>query len=575
MSSEEIESFRWQERLFYAILITVAQMLYQKIALYRGNLELYIPLIRYLEGKTAFSGDPISATLGVFPSYFFKIIAGLHIPDSFLRPFFGVMYLIFETAIFYSLFLLWEKLGFARKIIILSGVLIAAGYLPSMGASAWWWLFSHQMPALFLIIIAFYFMLEGKWIISSVLIGVSADFHLIFAAPAAAILLIYLAHNRGITKAIYSGVVMLILTTPVLYLIFSAKLTSNAPVELMTKILSVRSQVEIFPSKLGVKWIPFLVFVVVVIYEIRDRWNNVKSWSFPVIITVAIFVILAFVGEILNNLAIMRAQPIRATLFLVLFFLPLMTEYALRSIEKDKFLVFNFFPLIGRHPPVASISILFPLAVRKKSTARFLGVVWFLVGILGFAAVKLGYFPAERVKDLVITDPKIFVRFYALIAVLFVGAFVGALRREFFPVAAILTVGLLRAVVGGPFSVQDPAWVDVQKWAKHNTPPDALFIVPPTTSGFRVYSCRGVAFDWKSGPGVDDSWWNRLQEFCPGCTSEKQVKERFEKMSGEQLVNLAHRVGADYIVLPAGANNLPNSPVYSNGRWEIYKVEGE
>ncbi len=49
-------------------------------------------------------------------------------------------------------------------------------------------------------------------------------------------------------------------------------------------------------------------------------------------------------------------------------------------------------------------------------------------------------------------------------------------------------------------------WRAVQLWAREATPRDAIFVVPPRATGFRVESLRSVWVDWKDGTvGMFDS----------------------------------------------------------------------
>ena len=46
--------------------------------------------------------------------------------------------------------------------------------------------------------------------------------------------------------------------------------------------------------------------------------------------------------------------------------------------------------------------------------------------------------------------------------------------------------------------VQNP-WIDVQLWAKKNTPTNALFLYNPFLSGWRMFSERGSVVEYKDG----------------------------------------------------------------------------
>lgn len=89
--------------------------------------------------------------------------------------------------------------------------------------------------------------------------------------------------------------------------------------------------------------------------------------------------------------------------------------------------------------------------------------------------------------------------------------------------AAVLVSGLLVRANDGfvdhPFLEPDgpPGWIDVQRWARDHTAPDALFIVPPDLSGFRILSERSIYGDWKDGtqmffnPAFGVEWIRRMR----------------------------------------------------------------
>jgi len=81
-----------------------------------------------------------------------------------------------------------------------------------------------------------------------------------------------------------------------------------------------------------------------------------------------------------------------------------------------------------------------------------------------------------------------------------------------------------------------------------------------------------IVFYWKSGPGLDTTWWNRLQHFQPNAYSPEYLNEKYSTMSFEKKRLFAQKYNADYIVRlksDEGGKFL----VYSNKKWAIYKIE--
>jgi hypothetical protein len=111
------------------------------------------------------------------------------------------------------------------------------------------------------------------------------------------------------------------------------------------------------------------------------------------------------------------------------------------------------------------------------------------------------------------------------------------------------------------------SWRAVQDWARASTPRSAVFLTPPREAGFRVFSERTIVGEWKDGTQqyFDDAfvreWGARMEA----------VGEDLAPLPEDRLVELAHRYGATYIVLPRGTRKaLPD--VYRNPSWVVYKV---
>jgi GH35 family endo-1,4-beta-xylanase len=125
------------------------------------------------------------------------------------------------------------------------------------------------------------------------------------------------------------------------------------------------------------------------------------------------------------------------------------------------------------------------------------------------------------------------------------------------------------------------AWVQVQLWAAKSTPREALFLTPPQQGGFRIYSDRSVVCEWRDGTQLYFSadfakdWWNKLTALRPVLydskgTSELMHGKTLEKMDDREVVVLAKKYGAGYVVLPAGQERELKR-AYANGKWTVYE----
>ncbi|MFA7235488.1 MAG: DUF6798 domain-containing protein [Phycisphaeraceae bacterium] len=140
-------------------------------------------------------------------------------------------------------------------------------------------------------------------------------------------------------------------------------------------------------------------------------------------------------------------------------------------------------------------------------------------------------------------------------------------------------------VLMGGAAEGDGQWVAAQRWARGNTERDALFVTPMEMGGFRVYSQRAVVGEWRDGTqlyfdgGFAEQWWERMRSLSPGLlynadgTKLLQRGKGLGEMDDEQVMALAKRWRADYVVLPvvAGGRMRWMERVYGNERWEIYR----
>jgi hypothetical protein len=102
------------------------------------------------------------------------------------------------------------------------------------------------------------------------------------------------------------------------------------------------------------------------------------------------------------------------------------------------------------------------------------------------------------------------------------------------------------------------AWLDLQQWAKTNTPQAANFLVPPLPEGFRVFSERSIWVDYKDGhamyssPGSAPEWRRRLEAIGIWLTVEhfswQRMIRQYKEQSWERLVTTARDHHIHYVI---------------------------
>ena len=119
----------------------------------------------------------------------------------------------------------------------------------------------------------------------------------------------------------------------------------------------------------------------------------------------------------------------------------------------------------------------------------------------------------------------------------------------------------------------DGDWNDVQYWVRANTPRTALFLTPPSEFGFRTFSERAIVGEYKDGTqqyfddGFVHEWGARMVDLAGGANERP---DRFFKRSDADILGLAAKYGASYVVLPNEPAHPTLTPVYSNRHFTVY-----
>jgi hypothetical protein len=120
-------------------------------------------------------------------------------------------------------------------------------------------------------------------------------------------------------------------------------------------------------------------------------------------------------------------------------------------------------------------------------------------------------------------------------------------------------------------------------WARANTPPDAVFIVPPYTDSFRLVAERAIVVDFKTfaAQGLDVlEWRHRLDDLSGGrsltlgAAYYTQLHEAFTQLSAEQFVSLCKKYKARYVVVERSQTPLLGfTEVYENDQYFLYQLD--
>lgn len=135
-------------------------------------------------------------------------------------------------------------------------------------------------------------------------------------------------------------------------------------------------------------------------------------------------------------------------------------------------------------------------------------------------------------------------------------------------------------------------WVDVQRWARENTPQQALFITPPEKGGpfepdWRVASERSTAaqmidlIEVALAPEYLPVWQQRFELLAPGAAAQFRgdffenqaiTRQAFYALGDGEIANLACALGADYLVVQK-PHARPLLVVYENAGYVVYALQ--
>ena len=107
----------------------------------------------------------------------------------------------------------------------------------------------------------------------------------------------------------------------------------------------------------------------------------------------------------------------------------------------------------------------------------------------------------------------------------------------------------------------EPELIELARWSKANTPRDALFIIPPQDSLFRLESHRAAAISFKQVPqlsGELPEWRRRLERVLgmpdardlkrPMYLTMRDIRERYAALPAGHFVDVAKEFQAQYVI---------------------------
>lgn len=109
-------------------------------------------------------------------------------------------------------------------------------------------------------------------------------------------------------------------------------------------------------------------------------------------------------------------------------------------------------------------------------------------------------------------------------------------------------------------------WISLQEWVRENTSKNSVFLVPPTQTGFRIYSQRSIVGDIKDGAVVMYS-----PHYAKRWFQITSALKDYQNLGTIDVLNLKNLYLFNYVITYDG-HSLDFEIVYKNDRFIMYKI---
>lgn len=545
-----------------------------------SNHGITVPLLKKLIDPTLYPGDPLVATGESFPTLFYRVLA-LSLPSTeWVAPAFFGLYVLTMAATFAAVYRIgcWAGGPITGALTLLIAFPVRIGLA---GEALYRVAFSHSHTASALALWAIVWFLGGRRLLPILVLSLGAYNHALYSAYVLAPMLVLVLWESRQAGAQRTALLLAAAFLPWLPLLawglgHSAPLSSD-----WLTVLRVRSAHHSFPSAFGEDLPGVAALLVLAGFAFPGLSRDKQRLTAAFLAATALHFVLGTVfSEFLPVRLVLQYQPHRCWRFVVVLLWAVVsaqvaTDFrrggvarALSALVGLTLLLPGLTPLV----PVAVALLAFFTRPAPPAWARALAAAAFL-GVSGWGSQAVE--PLSEVDAIVRRLTNDAVMAAAALALLLVAARQSGGRVRAFAVTAVAAFALLRL---GPEAYGNASrrwradaspWHDVQRWVALTTPKDAVLLTPPREAGFRVFSERGIVGEWKDGTQqyFDDGFaleWNRRMEAVG--------VDAYTKTPGRDLLTIARRYGASYIVLPRQPVRRGLVLAYRNDVWAVYQA---
>ena len=121
---------------------------------------------------------------------------------------------------------------------------------------------------------------------------------------------------------------------------------------------------------------------------------------------------------------------------------------------------------------------------------------------------------------------------------------------------------------------------EVERWARAETPEDALFAIPPSVSSFRTFARRAVVANYAGFVFTDHDmqrWFARLMDVAPisppatGYGVKPMLDASYHRRTAADWQRLRTSYGVEYVLVDRSTARLPFPTAFENEDWTVYR----
>jgi len=546
-----------------------------------SNHGITVPLLKRAIDASLYPGDAMVATGESFPTFFYRLLAWALPGTEAVPAAFFALYVVAIAATFAGAYRIGRWAGGPA-----AGLLTVAFVFPVRiglaGESIYRVAFSHSHLASALAIWAIAWFLEGRRLLPLLVLSLGAYNHVLYSAYVLVpMFLVVLSEAPRVGRARTLRLVAAA-TVPLLPLVVWAAVHSTPLTQGWLNQLWLRSAHHSFPSTFG-DALPAAAALLALgtLAASRLPGDRLRLTAFFFAGTALLFVVGTALIEWHPVKAVLLLQPHRSWRFLLLLLDALVARAVVEGWREGSWSR-AVAGLTGLAVMVPGLEPVLPLAValqaafgrpRAAAWAR-LAAAAVLVGVTGWGNSSPEYATFfDRGLNRWLSDTAI-AALGLVLALRVAGELSGLPRRA----AAALVAAATALLSVRCFEEARPRWetdsyVDVQRWARASTAPDAVFMTPAQLAGFRVFSERTIVGEWKDGTQqyFDESfsaeWLERMHALQgPGGDSP------YWRRDVAALLSVAYDYRVTHIVVPRSAPRLALREVFSNGRFVVYEA---